>query len=236
MGAQSKNTNRKLLILDVNGLLVHRVFNPNQDQELPDYPHVQCLEFSVFLRPDCVEFIRWCSSRFVVVVWSNAMKVNVEPLVELAFAGCEDRPVAVLDQSDCVHTGVSHPDKPAKKLMLKPMSHVWGLEKVIEAGPFGESDTLMLDDSPYKALDNPDNTALYPREWTPKTEDPAVMNALGPDGEIRRMLERFAEAPDGRDIISVHNGEKHEQWALPQEDPLYHHLLQKRLGASDRAD
>lgn len=216
-----KSKPKKLLILDVNGLLVSRVFNPKLDQELPDYPHVQRGEFSIFLRPHCQEFTKWCSSRFVVVVWSGAQVQNVKPMIELAYATGTERPVAILDQSHCTETGVCHPQKPAKKLMQKTMSFVWALPEVREAGPFGENDTLMLDDSPYKALSNPENTALHPLEWSPETKDLAIINGIGPDGEVRRMLERFADAEDGRAIVCAHNATKHALWGKPEDDPLY---------------
>ena len=62
------------------------------------------------------------------------------------------------DQSHCTRTGVNTIENKRKPLVLKELRKVW--EKVepglpFEKGEYDETNTLLLDDSPYKALRNP---------------------------------------------------------------------------------
>ena len=62
------------------------------------------------------------------------------------------------DQSHCTPTGLNTLENECKPLVLKELRKVW--EKVepdlpFERGEYDETNTLLLDDSPYKALRNP---------------------------------------------------------------------------------
>lgn len=62
------------------------------------------------------------------------------------------------DQSHCTDTGYYTVDKKDKPLLLKKLKKLWdkcepGLPW--ERGVYNESNTLLLDDTPYKALTNP---------------------------------------------------------------------------------
>lgn len=62
--------------------------------------------------------------------------------------------------------------------------------------PLGPNNTLLIDDSHYKASLNPPHTAIHPTAW----DDPdahANDDALGPNGSIRAYLEALvlAEGP-----------------------------------------
>ena len=66
--------------------------------------------------------------------------------------------VLVQDQSHCTSTGLNTLENQSKPLVLKELRKVW--EKVepdlpFEKGEYDETNTLLLDDSPYKALRNP---------------------------------------------------------------------------------
>merc|ERR1712194_901462 len=100
---------RKLLVLDINGLLVHRIFNADPLTN-PCAPDSVAGEFTLFLRPHVRDFIQWCSARFVIVIWSTVQAKNISPLVELVF-GDLPPPAAILDQSHCSETGLRHSKK-----------------------------------------------------------------------------------------------------------------------------
>ena len=118
-------------------------------------------------------------------------------LVKLAFDG-QAPPLAVLDQSHCTDTGVAHPEIATKALVLKELATLWPV--VVAALPsgaaaYGPADTLLMDDSPYKALTNPEDTALHPHEWHgPAAADATADGALRAGGPVRAVLAAVAAA------------------------------------------
>lgn len=66
--------------------------------------------------------------------------------------------VFVQDQSHCTMTGFNTLENRQKPLVLKELRKLWEKHErdlPWESGDYNESNTLMLDDSPYKALRNP---------------------------------------------------------------------------------
>ena len=223
---------RKLLVLDCNGLLVHRERRGGGRNGLasktPSHePSVRSGAYVIYARPWLHNFIAWCSERFVLVVWTTAMRRNAEPLVNLAFRD-SDPPIATLNQSECTFTGEMHSVNRHKPLVLKRLEAVWNHPHIVGLG-FGPADTLLLDDSPYKAARNPADTALHPREWSIKETDPEIENALGPAGEIRRALALVAEAQDVRHAVQRLNMEPSKHWVRPADDALFAMLRDKPL-------
>jgi hypothetical protein len=177
---------KKLLVLDLNGLLFWRVRKGEVDlASLPCAPDATVGQFHIFRRPNAQEFLAWCSQHFAIAVWSTAQAKNVQPMVDLAFAGLPP-PMAILDQSHCTDAGEAHPDdiSGTRRLMLKELSRLWSMGAW--AAPFGPSNTLLVDDSPYKVVANPAHTAIHPTEWQgPADPDPASHGALSPKGALR---------------------------------------------------
>ena len=189
----------KLLILDVNGFLLHRVYRMDPAL-LARIPDVRIGEFSVFMRPSSKAFCRWCLEHFTLVTWGTAMRSNLLPLVSLLFEGTRG-PAAVLSQEDCVDSGLRHPSKPGKRLLLKPLGVVWA--SVASLGAFDTSNTLMLDDAPYKTCLNPLLTSLHPVTWDPERSTPELENALSENAEIQQLLTLYGQAEDGRTVVQL---------------------------------
>lgn len=86
--------------------------------------------------------------------------------------------------------------------MLKELRKLWEkLEPGLpwEKGEFHESNTLLVDDSPYKALVNPMHTAIFPYSYRYHyTKD----SSLGPKGDLRGYLERLAMADNVQEFVS----------------------------------
>lgn len=62
------------------------------------------------------------------------------------------------DQSHCTPTGFNTIDNQRKPLVLKELKKFWGKDYPSlpwNIGDYDESNTLLLDDSPYKGLRNP---------------------------------------------------------------------------------
>jgi len=199
---------KKLLVLDVNGLLCWRAPKGKSVVMVDDVrvdlatlrpPDGTAAQFHVWLRPYAREFVAWCAERFELVVWSTATARNLEPLVELVFAG--HRPMAVLNQSHCTNIDVTHPDDEARPLYIKELAKMWADQRIAAAAhgllPHSAEDTLLLDDSPYKALANPQHTALHPLEWRGPADSAGsgdADGALAADGPLRAALAWVATA------------------------------------------
>lgn len=68
------------------------------------------------------------------------------------------------DQSHCTETGFNTIENTEKPLVLKELKKLWEKQDPNlpwDKGVYAESNTLLLDDSPYKALRNPVCCLLY---------------------------------------------------------------------------
>lgn len=220
-------TRRKLLVLDINGLLLERIFPKDVKGELPRKADTHQNGRLIFLRPHSRSFVSWCVERFAVVVWSTAMQKNVLPLVSLLFPSADQQPAAVMHQEDCTPTGQFDPRKRGKELRLKTLARLWERPELSAAGgrPYGPHNTLLLDDSPYKTIANPPHTSVHPAEWSATNTASELEEALGPEGSIRLLLDRFARAEDGRELVKAWNGTARAYWTRPQDDPNWALLL-----------
>ncbi|XP_071939589.1 uncharacterized protein [Coffea arabica] len=69
-GPSNKDSNKKLLILNLNGVLM--VSSLSRRTRNRDFN----------FRPHCFEFLQVCFSYFVVAVWSSKLRHNIEPVLE----------------------------------------------------------------------------------------------------------------------------------------------------------
>ncbi|KAM3703425.1 hypothetical protein ACJW31_04G095000 [Castanea mollissima] len=184
------SSRKKLLILDVNGLLLDIVpYAPSgyiSDAIISMKP--------VFKRPFCDGFLQFCFDKFVVGVWSSRTKRNMDRLIDFLLGDSKHKLVFCWDQSHCTSTGFNTIENREKPLLLKELRKLWEkLEPDLpwEKGDYNEANTLLLDDSPYKALANPVNTAIFPHTYRYTDINDT---ALGPRGNLRIYLERLAMA------------------------------------------
>lgn len=66
--------------------------------------------------------------------------------------------VCIQDQSKCTDTGYTTIENMHKPLVLKELKKLWNIEGhdlPWEKGEYSPSNTLLVDDSPYKAICNP---------------------------------------------------------------------------------
>ncbi|KAJ0805140.1 putative FCP1 domain, HAD superfamily protein [Helianthus annuus] len=186
---------KKLLVLDVNGLLVDIVANPDEDYK----PDTILGSKSVFKRPFCDEFLKFCFERFNVGVWTSRTR-NIEQV--LKFLAVDTKQLLFCwDQFHCTKTGFNTIENSGKPLVLKELKKLWDKQDRYlpwYKGEYNESNTVFLDDSPYKALRNPPHTAIFPYSYSYRdTQD----NGLGPNGDLRNYLERLAASDNVQKFI-----------------------------------
>jgi len=109
-----------------------------------------------------------------------------------------------LDASQSTYTGFKTIEDRNKPLVLKQLKKLWNKEEgdlLWEKGDYSPSNTLLLDDSPYKALCNPPYTGVFPYPFSYTVEND---NSLGPGGHLRVYLEGLALADDVQSYVREH--------------------------------
>lgn len=146
--------------------------------------------YYVYDRPHMREFIEWVHERFEVGVWSSANSRNTKNLVNYVWGAHASKVAFVWGQERCSDIGKDPSGEGNRPLFLKELKHVWSMKKNTGLSRFNETNTLLIDDSPYKAIRNPENTAIHPRGYTVKERDTDDM--LSERGALRQYLDRLA--------------------------------------------
>ncbi|ESW10355.1 hypothetical protein PHAVU_009G202400 [Phaseolus vulgaris] len=200
----SGNRKKKLLILDVNGLLADFVsvnVTRTRYRREPE-PDFVLKGKKVYKRPFCEDFLQFCFDRFHVGVWSSRAKSNVHEAIKFLLGKSASKLLFCWNQSHCTTTEFTTVENIYKPLVLKELRKLWEKEEPDlpwEKGEFNESNTLLLDDSPYKALMNPMHSAIFPYSYLYyNTRD----SELGPGGDLRVYLEGLAVAENVRNYVS----------------------------------
>ncbi|KAF8037383.1 hypothetical protein BT93_B0324 [Corymbia citriodora subsp. variegata] len=183
---------------------------------------------AVFKRPFVDDFVQFCFEKFAVGVWSSRTRRNVDPVVDFLMGNSKGKLLFCWDQSHCTITKFTTIENRDKPLVLKELRKLWDqLEPNLpwEKGVYNESNTLLLDDSPYKALRNPANTGIFPYSYHYRD---AKDNSLGPGGDLRVYLERLALADDVRKYVEQN---PFGQRAITKSNPSWNYY--KRVLAAD---
>ncbi|KAA8547904.1 hypothetical protein F0562_004333 [Nyssa sinensis] len=191
---------RKLLILDVNGLLADIVSPPPKECKAD----INISRRAIFKRPFCCDFLKFCFERFDVGIWSSRTKKIIDRVVDYLLGDMKHKLLFCWDLSHCTETGFKTLQNKHKALVFKELRKIWEKHHPNlpwEKGDFNESNTLLLDDSPYKALLNPRHTAIFPfsyhfQDWSD--------NSLGPGGDLRVYLEDLATAGNLQKFVEHH--------------------------------
>ncbi|EYU38606.1 hypothetical protein MIMGU_mgv1a011796mg [Erythranthe guttata] len=202
---------KKLLVLCLGGLLVHRVHLKNQSTVRGLRPDVVYGKFWVFKRPFCTDFLKFCFERFEVALWSSAMEHNIEGILDNITGGMRNKFLFVWNQDECMESDYFCLHNNKKPLFLKKTKDLW--EKKSLKGQYSASNTLLIDDEPHTCLLNPPNTAIFPQPYKKHDRGDTL---LGPDGELRKYLNGVADAEDVQSYVKDH---KIGQPAITPEHP-----------------
>ena len=145
---------KHLLVLDLNGLLVDRRMSAFVDADgTRRAPDAKFGKFFIYNRPHMAAFVEWAFEHFTVGVWSSAQAHNAKSLVNHVWGKHRDKLAFVWGQDRCTHVGAMDRAKPnSKPILLKDLNKLWAIPSYARFGP---RNTLLLDDSPYKAAMNP---------------------------------------------------------------------------------
>ncbi|VFQ68521.1 unnamed protein product [Cuscuta campestris] len=206
---------RKLLILDLNGLLADIIMPPPKGFK----PDASFMRRAVFKRPFCDDFLKFCFERFDLAIWSSRSKRIIDRVVDYLLGDLKHKLLFCWDMSHATMTKFKTLENKDKPLVCKDLRKIWetgypGLPW--KKGDYDESNTLLLDDSPYKALLNPAHTTIFPHSYNFMDKDKD--NSLGPGGDLRVFLEKLADAEHVQKFVEQHPFgqpaicEKHPSW------------------------
>lgn len=99
------------------------------------------------------------------------------------------------DQVHCTNVGHIALGNEKKPIFLKEIKKLWENRTL---GFLNESNTLLLDDSPYKALKNPPNTSICPHTYKYDSSDD---NLLENGGDLQVYLEKLSSAPNVQKFV-----------------------------------
>ncbi|CAK8544001.1 unnamed protein product [Lathyrus sativus] len=188
---------KKLLIMNLNGFLLHRV----HVRDKKGIPKSRTADnkyryFLLFKRPFSEEFMKFCLERFEVGIWSSAMEHNIDGALSCAIGSSKNKLLFVWDQDKCTDSGFKSLENKQKPLFFKELKEVWS--RVNKGGPYSASNTLLIDDKPYKAFLNPPNTAIFTESYDAEDKQD---KALDPKGELCKYLKGLAEADDVQSYV-----------------------------------
>eukprot|EP00250_Pteridium_aquilinum_P014183 c21830_g1_i1 orf=173-2959(+) len=179
-----RNSRELYIILDLNGLLIKRW------GENPSLPGVCKLNKKwVQVRPGCIEFLQKAFSFFRVGIWSTMTQKNTRGVCKLLEQQAhQSLPFFMLWSKDSCYQlrGVQRPDKAHVIADFKPLSHVWGYFRDL-----GFHNTVLVDDSPYKACMNNPYNCIFPDAFGGCTDDKYLNDVLWPYLERMRMSQNI---------------------------------------------
>ncbi|XP_028779244.1 uncharacterized protein LOC114735694 [Neltuma alba] len=198
--AISSYPKKKLLVLDLNGLLADFVLGVPEGYK----PDKKIHNKSVFKRPFCDDFLQFCFDKFHVGIWSSRKRQNVDAAIKILVGVSASKLLFAWDQRQCTVTKFRTIEDKNKPLMLKELRKLWEKGRSDlpwKKGEFNEKNTLLLDDSPYKAIRNPMHTAIFPYSYRFSDNNDT---SLGPGGDLRVYLEGLAMAENVQEYVASH--------------------------------
>ncbi|KAG2316395.1 hypothetical protein Bca52824_019517 [Brassica carinata] len=192
----SVSRRRKLLVLDLNGLLAD-IVSPLAHCK----PDINIGRRAIFKRPFCEEFLKFCFDKFEVGIWSSRKKNNVDRITEFLLGDMKRKLLFCWDMSYCASTTLGSLENRHKHVVFKDLNQLWEKHDPRlpwQKGDYNETNTVLLDDSPYKALLNPPYTAIFPHSYSHHNKSDT---SLGNGGDLRLHLERLVEAENVQDFI-----------------------------------
>ncbi|KAI7740027.1 hypothetical protein M8C21_025775 [Ambrosia artemisiifolia] len=170
---------------------------------------------AVFKRPYVDDFLCFCFERFEVAIWSSRVMKNLVPVINFLFGDLRKKLLFMWASGSCRNSGIATLEAKHKNVVVKDLRKIWdenGPRKFWVKGTFHESNTLLVDDSPYKALLNPN-----------RLED----KFLAPKGELQTYLEGWAAADDVKTYVEQH---PFGQGAIDEQSPhwdFYSNIIER---------
>ena len=219
------------MVFDLNGIFCHCVPRSREMVTVPTWIMQDRApdKLPAFVGPKVVLprlgyklFWEKMSQMFHVCIWSSMRRSTVRLLVQYLFDELP-KPSLVLGQEDCTtykdiwNNELRNPLKPESVMYFKNLLRAfWWPPQSFDSGRMRatSSNTILVDDSPYKSCCNPDENAVFPDTFTSNRLATADMAAV-----ILPFFQRMFNAPitDVRDFVITN---RFGQPPVPHNDPM----------------
>ncbi len=163
----SKLTTKKLIVLDVNGVLCYKI--SKHKDNIKNRTNILELSYNnVYFRPGAKKFLEWLFERYKVAIYSSTTFKNIKPILnylmpklykKLVFLWCRDR--CTLDPDYGTDTQIF------KYSTIKLLSSILENPNINERRIYKKNNVLFLDDSPSKMRFNPVNSYYILKSYHP---------------------------------------------------------------------
>ena len=147
-----QKSNQKLIVFDLDETLIHATRN-----QLAIHEDFRYEDYFIYKRPGVDEFLIECQNLFNIALWSSAMDDYVHSVAK-GILPSEINPVFIWGRSEC-WLKIAKIEDPETGWTRKEYQNIKPLEKIRRKG-YKMSDLLIVDDSEYKVIDNPNNYLL----------------------------------------------------------------------------
>lgn len=156
----------KLLILDLNGTLLYRPRHPERDRN----HDMRESSMNPLLRPHLAEFNSYIFRHFKVMFWSSATRRNVESMITAVTTPQQRSQLVGIWARDTL--GLTLEDYHQKVLTIKDLRKVFESKRIGKFSKTGwdVSNTILLDDSVFKASYQPYNHICVPEFVVPRED------------------------------------------------------------------
>ncbi|KAL3675585.1 hypothetical protein R1sor_025533 [Riccia sorocarpa] len=186
---------RKLLILDVEGLLLYAETFMEKTSRTDGGDVIANGMKTVVRRNGVQALMTRCLELFDVAIWSCCSRNTLWDYTHYLFSGEQyDKFLFKWDFNKALDTKEKWTrDHRQISLLLKPLKAVW------ENRPdFNARNTLLVDVNPYRASANPENTGIFPMPYLGSKSDTYLTSVLLP------YLEGLSQAYDIREYVLEH--------------------------------
>ena len=197
-----------LLILDLNGILCHRIRQKEPGKYRPSAAHIA--NTPIIARVDLIPFLNFLDAHFTLAVWTSAKTKTAKQLVSLLFpVPIKERLLFIWGQPKCDTIHIEGQEKP---LYQKPLNRVWD-----EYPLWDTTNTLLIDDSPKKCPTAYSQNTLHPPPLHGRYYH-HFMSDLENEKLQRSFFQKLVQELDNsRNLLSVleHCGRGHMGWRGP---------------------
>ncbi|KAL0461570.1 UNVERIFIED_CONTAM: hypothetical protein Slati_0044600 [Sesamum latifolium] len=141
---------------------------------------------------------------FDVGIWSSRYRIVIRRIVNFLLGDLKCKLLFCWDMSHCTRTRFKTLENCHKPMVFKELRKIWESDNPNlpwKKGDYNESNTLLLDDSPYKALLNPSHTGIFPSSYCYLNKND---NSLGPGGDLRVYLEGLVKSDSVQKYVEQH--------------------------------
>ena len=188
---------KPLLILDINGILCHRIRSLKKDKECSDSSYrtseATISDTPIILRPRVQEFLDYLSQHFCLAIWTSATVNTAKMLLQTIIpqAQIRNKLLFVWAQNRCDR--LKNQDSLKEETTTPTTVFVKSLDKVYNRFPlWNSSNTMLMDDSPEKCPSLHSCNTLHPPPMNGKSIS-FLQNGQMSDEENHNLQQQFFE-------------------------------------------